>query len=513
VAIGSIVVAAAAVVVLPAPAGATACPVHTFSSVGAEVMDGPTDIVAGPDGNLWFTSRDNDRIGRVSPAGALQMFPSQVDAPEAITVGPDGKLWYTGYLSDEIARISTAGVVETFTEDDVRGPEGITLGPDGNVWFTSADNNRIGRITPAGVIDTVSSGAFGQGPHDIAAGPDGRLWFTSLFAKGIDGAFGRIGRITTDMNLLPVNGISDPSLNLPFGIALGPDNKMWFTSLLSRTVGNVTNPAPGAFSFDTSTAPDVSGPFTIEPGPDGAMWFSDSQFPGRLGRITTAGQITTYSAGDSEGTFGVTAGPDGNVWFTDPFADLVGFIDPDDPGPRFQDIAAPSAFCLEIGWMDAEGISTGYSDRTYRPGDAVTRAAMSAFMYRLAGEPPFVPPLVATFGDVPTGSTFFTEIEWMADEGITTGFPGGVYRPTQVVTRQSMSAFMYRLAGQPVFPDPPTATFSDVPTGSTFFTEIEWMADEGITTGFPGAVYRPGSAVTRAAMSAFMFRLDALLNP
>jgi hypothetical protein len=71
-----------------------------------------------------------------------------------------------------------------------------------------------------------------------------------------------------------------------------------------------------------------------------------------------------------------------------------------------------------------------------------------------------------------------------------------------------MSAFMYRLAGSPAFADPPTATFTDVATTSQFFTEIEWMADEGITTGFqPGPTYKPGSAVSRAAMSAFMFRL------
>jgi hypothetical protein len=34
----------------------------------------------------------------------------------------------------------------------------------------------------------------------------------------------------------------------------------------------------------------------------------------------------------------------------------------------------------------------------------------------------------------------------MADEEITTGFPGGLYKPSQAVSRQAMSAFMYRLA-------------------------------------------------------------------
>jgi hypothetical protein len=80
---------------------------------------------------------------------------------------------------------------------------------------------------------------------------------------------------------------------------------------------------------------------------------------------------------------------------------------------------------------------------------SVTRQAMSAFMYRLAGEPPFADPPTPAFSDVPTTSQFFTEIEWMNAEGITTGFPGGLYKPHQDVTRQAMSAFLHRLADGP----------------------------------------------------------------
>jgi hypothetical protein len=37
----------------------------------------------------------------------------------------------------------------------------------------------------------------------------------------------------------------------------------------------------------------------------------------------------------------------------------------------------------------------------------------------------------------------------MAAEDITTGFPGGTYKPGTDVTRQAMSAFMHRLADGP----------------------------------------------------------------
>ena len=52
-----------------------------------------------------------------------------------------------------------------------------------------------------------------------------------------------------------------------------------------------------------------------------------------------------------------------------------------------------------------------------------------------------------------------------------------------------------------------------MPAEHTFFREIEWMADVGVTTGYATVpkTYRPSADVTRQAMSAFMFRLAELL--
>jgi len=69
---------------------------------------------------------------------------------------------------------------------------------------------------------------------------------------------------------------------------------------------------------------------------------------------------------------------------------------------------------------------------------------------------------------------------------------------------------MYRLAGSPAFVDPSSPTFGDVASSHQFFSEIEWMAAEDISTGTPASplpLFRPSSSVSRAAMSAFMHRL------
>jgi hypothetical protein len=135
---------------------------------------------------------------------------------------------------------------------------------------------------------------------------------------------------------------------------------------------------------------------------------------------------------------------------------------------------------------------------------------MSAFLYRLAGSPAYDPPTIATFSDVRLGHDFFAEIEWMNAFGITTGYADETYRPTSPVSRAAMSAFMHRFAN-PSFPLATQATFPDVPVDHTFFQEVEWMVNSGITDGYEDGTYRPSAPVSRQAMSAFMHRLHEQL--
>src|SRR5687768_10280163 len=52
------------------------------------------------------------------------------------------------------------------------------------------------------------------------------------------------------------------------------------------------------------------------------------------------------------------------------------------------------------------------------------------------------------FPDVPNGHPFHAEIGAIADAGITAGFNDGNYHPGDAVTRQAMAAFMHRGFGR-----------------------------------------------------------------
>lgn len=53
----------------------------------------------------------------------------------------------------------------------------------------------------------------------------------------------------------------------------------------------------------------------------------------------------------------------------------------------FSDVPSDSTFATEIAWLAESGITQGRGDGTFGVGDPVTRGAMAAFLYRSAGEP------------------------------------------------------------------------------------------------------------------------------
>lgn len=156
-----------------------------------------------------------------------------------------------------------------------------------------------------------------------------------------------------------------------------------------------------------------------------------------------------------------------------------------EPKPIFKDVPNGAAFATEIRWMANRGITTGWPDGTFRPLDTVRRDAMAAFLYRLANSPAHSPAKKSPFKDVSTGQQFYKEMTWLAGTGITTGWPDGTFRSGAPVNRDAMAAFLFRLAGSPDYYTPPKVSrFTDVSTKNQFYKEISWLADQGISTGW-----------------------------
>ena len=247
----------------------------------------------------------------------------------------------------------------------------------------------------------------------------------------------------------------------------------------------------------TVAAGDVVGLPAVRPMPGASpvVWSVSSGSATISGATFTANSPGSVSLtwSDSGSSFSGTV----NVTVVAPLPTDCGFVD----------VASTSQYAGNICWMKTTGVTTGTTPTTYSPAANVTRGQMAAFMYRLAGSPTFAPPATPSFSDVPASNEFYTQIEWLKHTGITTGTTPTTYSPAANVTRGQMAAFMYRLAGSPIFSAPAKPSFSDVPVSNEFYKQIEWLKHTGITTGTSPTTYSPVANVTREQMAAFMYRL------
>ena len=508
----------------------------------------PTSMVTGPDGTLWFVNRGNeeyglghDSIGRITPTGTISAFGvGTVHEATSIVPGPDDNLWFSNGSS--IGRITSAGVITTYAGPPAVTPGDIVKGSDGALWFTNGAS--IGRITTAGAITTYP---VPNAPKHLTAGADGNLWFTMAPSAGTV----TIGRLTTagTATTFPAAG-----LTVAGPLATGADGNVWVVGGPS-TYARVT-PAGAVTPFTSSAIRALSA---LGSGPDGRLWFVDLSAIGKINTASSADPPIAVVATPQNGAakvswtapsvdpgapvtgYTVTSSPEGKTctWSSGPLSctvsDLtngvaytftvttttatVGTSGPSFPSAavvptRFTDVPFGAPFYADIDWMAGTGITTGYGDGTFHPGEAVQRQAMAAFLYRFKGSVDGPKPSCAApaYTDVPASSPFCGEITWMKGQGITTGYPDGSFHPNDSVQRQAMAAFLYRAKGSPngAHPTCSVKPFTDIPIDATFCGEIAWMKAAGISTGNADGTFAPGTPISRQAMAAFLHRLALL---
>lgn len=140
----------------------------------------PTRLALGPEGNVWFTEMQEDKVGRITPTGSIQMFQLPSGArPLEIVLGADGNLWVTRESDDPaaLARIDPSGQYTEFPLEQGVYAGALAAGPDGRLWFASGPGE-IARMTTGGRVSLVTL------PHatnviDIVAGSDGSVWYTA----------------------------------------------------------------------------------------------------------------------------------------------------------------------------------------------------------------------------------------------------------------------------------------------------------------------------------------------
>ena len=253
--------------------------------------------------------------------------PGRAPEPQTITMGPDHNLWFTENSGLKIGTINAQGVITEYAIPGAQGLTGITTGPDESLWFTDEFAGFIGHISTSGAFLGSYSLPIGSHPQGIVTGPDNRLWFVDNSVDLMHPLNGfRIGAIDTAGNLTEFPTYINPIVfgaqeYVPGGITVGPDGNLWFTNANASAVGvqfvgRITT-AGVVTTFNTADTPN-----SITTGPDGNLWVIESH---NVAKISISGVETEYAL-SGNGYSGITTGPDGNIWFTD--NEQVGFVTP-----------------------------------------------------------------------------------------------------------------------------------------------------------------------------------------
>ncbi|MEJ5921244.1 leucine-rich repeat domain-containing protein [Bifidobacterium thermophilum] len=129
-----------------------------------------------------------------------------------------------------------------------------------------------------------------------------------------------------------------------------------------------------------------------------------------------------------------------------------------------------------------------------------------------------VPGTSVTLRDVAVSdvSSHGPDVQWLANAGISSGYPDGTFRGMLPVYRQDMAAFLRREAGRHGDDIASSADadtkFNDVTEDTPHVIDISWLARTGITTGYSDGTFRGMLPVYRQDMAAFLRREAVLMG-
>jgi hypothetical protein len=168
-----------------------------------------------------------------------------------------------------------------------------------------------------------------------------------------------------------------------------------------------------------------------------------------------------------------------------------------------------------VVWFESDGTADETGEGIYLANTAPAAtgncgSVTVAFAIQGGSSPDWGPalPTQPYFTDISASTQFYADILWLGEQGITTGFPDATFRPGVGVTRGQMAAYLYRYAhdGADAGQCSGAAPYPDVKAGSAFCGDVAWLKQTGITGGFPDGSYRPGLVVTRGQMAAYLYR-------
>lgn len=175
----------------------------------------------------------------------------------------------------------------------------------------------------------------------------------------------------------------------------------------------------------------------------------------------------------------------------------------------FRDVTSAHWAFASVERAAEMGLVTGYSDGTFRPDAAVTRAQFVLMLWRMCGKPAAAK--AASFADA-SADWYQDALSWAVEKGYVNGLSDTRFGPDAPITRQQAMAILFRLNGgqsgtELTLTGIYEQTFADSTTIASWAKDATWWAVyHELVSGVGGSRIAPEANASRAQIAAILLR-------
>ena len=230
------------------------------------------------------------------------------------------------------------------------------------------------------------------------------------------------------------------------------------------------------------TTIDLSNYTTTKEGYTFAGWYADEDLTNAVSSVKLTKNTTVYAD-----------------WTKDAQSSGLSYTDVDDN----------DWFYEAVEYVTDNGIMNGTSAITFAPNVSTTRGMIVTMLYRMEGEPTVKGE--NPFTDVAVNQYYADPVIWAAANGIVKGTSDTTFAPNQDITREQLTAILYRYAQYKgydisVGEDTNILSYSDAESVSSYaVSAMQWAVGSSLINGISGNLEPQGGA-TRAQVATMLMR-------
>ncbi|MDX8343184.1 phosphodiester glycosidase family protein [Rossellomorea sp. YZS02] len=171
--------------------------------------------------------------------------------------------------------------------------------------------------------------------------------------------------------------------------------------------------------------------------------------------------------------------------------------------PLFKDTGLNYWAETEVDYLINQGIISGFPDGKFQPNTSLNRVQAAILLAR-ALKLDTNSAQNPNFTDVTKSYGYYGEIAAVANAGIMQGKEGGtIFDPYAKLTRAEMAVILKRAYKLPNATENP---FKDNYTTSFAFEAVKALAEANVTNGYSDGTFRPANPISRTEFSVFLYR-------